>query len=47
MWPMNLDVDSMGAPTANSGQGQAASVNTASTGVFMGASTPGTSGNIL
>lgn len=47
MWPMNLDLDSMGAPTTTSSQSQPASVNTANTGVFMGASTPGTSGNML
>lgn len=49
MWPMNLDLDSMAAPTAqNQGQqGQQAYVNTANTGVFMGATTPGAGGNML
>lgn len=46
MWPMNLDMDNMGAG-ASPGQGQVASVNTANTGVFMGATTPGASGNML
>lgn len=49
---MNLDLDSLGAPAPtttaqNAGQPASASLNTANTGVFMGATTPGTSGNMM
>ena len=42
VWPMNLDFDSMGTPGAS--QSNPSTVNTASTGVFMGAATPNTGG---
>lgn len=58
MWSMNLDIDTMGAPTTNSNASQSqtqdgsnqqtpASMTTNNPGqVFMGASTPG-AGNVM
>ncbi len=45
VFPMNLDFDSMGTPGAS--QSNPSTVNTANAGVFMGAATPNTGGNVM
>lgn len=41
MWPMNLDLDSMGAPASNQNSQQSGPNGQNPGGVFMGATTPG------
>ena len=48
MWPMNLDLDSMGTPGSNNpNQQPSQQAQQANANVFMGATTPGASGNVM